>query len=155
MRIKELMSSPVVSCHLHDHAHAAAQLMWDNDCGVLPVVDDAGKLVGVITDRDICMAAFTQGNPLRGIRVDSAMAKQVFSVHPEDDLSEAEKLMSDKQIRRLPVVDGQGKPVGILSLNDLARDAVGPGGRIREGMNKVMQTMASICRPRAQALKAA
>ena len=155
MRIQELMSSPVVTCHPHDQAHAAAQLMWDNDCGVLPVVDDEGKLVGVITDRDICMAAFTQGNPLRAIRVESAMAKQVFSVRLEDDVSEAEKLMSDKQIRRVPVVDGQGKPVGILSLNDLAREAVGPGGRIREGMTKVMQTMASIFKPRARALKAA
>ena len=155
MRIQELMSSPVATCHPGDPAHTAAQLMWDNDCGVIPVVDDAGKLVGVITDRDICMAAYTQGNPLRAIRVDNAMAKQVFSLHPEDDVSEAEKLMSDKQVRRIPVVDAEGKPVGVLSLNDLAREAVGPGGRIREGMTKVMQTMASICRPRSRALKAA
>ena len=116
--IEMLMSQPAACCSVHDDLAAAAAMMWDHDCGALPVVDDDGKLAGMITDRDICMAALTQGATLASIPVTTAMAKQVFSAHREERVEHAERLMSDKQIRRIPVVDEQDRPVGVLSLND-------------------------------------
>jgi CBS domain-containing protein len=93
------------------------------------------------------MAAYTQGEPLRGIPVSRAMAKQVFSCRPDESLDAAQRLMTVNRIRRLPVVDDEGRPLGVLSLNDIARDAVasrGGDGAQRE----VARTLAAICQPR-------
>jgi len=79
MRVEQLMNQPVHTCRRTDSLNRAAQLMWDNDCGVLPVVDDRGLLAGVITDRDICMASYTQGRSLLELVVERAMAKKVFA----------------------------------------------------------------------------
>jgi CBS domain-containing protein len=94
--------------------------MWDHDCGCIPVVDNEGKLVGMITDRDICMAAYTQGKPLAEIAVSTAMAPRAYTCALTDSVGSAEKLMAAKQVRRLPVVDKQGRLVGLLSLHDIA-----------------------------------
>lgn len=148
MQVRDIMSTPVVTCRSTDTLNTAAQIMWERDCGVIPVVDDSGAVVGMITDRDISMAAYTQGGPLTGIPVSNAMAKHVFSCKPDDSLDAAERLMSDKQIRRVPIVDGENKPIGILSLNDIARRA-GKAGK-RDGLDRELaQTMAAICQPRA------
>lgn len=146
MLIERLMTKPVFTCRAYDSIEAAAQLMWDHDCGIIPVVDAQGVLVGVITDRDICMAALTQGRRLIDMRVEAAMARRVFAVRPEQPIADAEKLMADKQIRRLPVVDGENRPIGLLSLNDLARAADRPTPK--NGLGKVLHTMAAVCRPR-------
>jgi CBS domain-containing protein len=153
MKTSDLMSTGVASCGPDDNLQRAAQLMWDNDCGIVPVLDEQGRVVGVITDRDICMAAYTRGQPLWQIPVSSAMARQVFSVRDEDGLETAEALMQRIQIRRLPVVDGDGRLKGILSLNDLARHAR-PGARRRsDGLSGdlVVKTLAAICAPPAAA----
>jgi len=85
------------------------------------VVDKDGHVIGILTGRDICMAAYTQGVPLRGALVTSAMSKQVFFSAPDSDPAFAEKLMREKQVRRLPTLDAQGRLVGIISLNDIVR----------------------------------
>lgn len=147
MRIEQVMNQPAVTCSTSDNLSTAAQLMWEHDCGILPVVDDNRHLAGVITDRDICMAAYTQGKALREIPVSEIMAKQVFSCRPEDSVDAAENLMGQKQVRRVPVTDGDGRPVGVLSLNDLARDA--SRAREKDGAGrKLVQTLAEICQPR-------
>jgi len=149
MSIQDIMSTPAVTCRETDTLSRAAQLMWERDCGAIPVTDEAGALVGIVTDRDICMAAYTKGAPLSAIPISDAMAKQVFSCHADDPLEAAERLMSEKQIRRVPVVDGDNRPVGLLSLNDIARYAV--SARKRNGIDReVTQTLAAICEPRAQ-----
>jgi CBS domain-containing protein len=84
MRIKELMSHPVVTCPNSTTLEDAARLMWEYDCGIVPIVNDDGRLVGVVTDRDICMAGYTQGRPLREIPVVTAMASQVVAAHADD-----------------------------------------------------------------------
>src|ERR1044071_42779 len=94
MRVQELMSQPVVTCHLHDSANAAAKIMWEHDCGVVPVVDDSGRLIGVVTDRAICLAAYFQGAPLSSIRLDSMMSRELCTCRPEDDVTDAEQMMS-------------------------------------------------------------
>jgi CBS domain-containing protein len=119
--------------------------MWDYDCGVLPVVNDEGKVTGMITDRDICMAALTQGRPLHELLVNLAMAKHVIAVAPEQTLGDVEQLMTRHQIRRLPVVDAANHPLGVISLNDLAIEAVQPDTRMKHGVSKVAHTLATVC----------
>jgi CBS domain-containing protein len=147
--IQELMSKPAVTCRATDRLNIAAQLMWEHDCGSIPVTDTAGTLVGIVTDRDICMAAYTKGAPLSAIKVSEAMAKQVFTCHASDSVEAAEQLMSEKQIRRVPVVDGASRPVGLISLNDIARYVA--AARKKNGLDsEVTQTLAAICQPRSQ-----
>jgi CBS domain-containing protein len=65
-QVQQVMTMSVYSCHVNDHLGTAAKLMWEHDCGVVPVVNDDGRAIGMLTDRDICMAAFTQGRVLDG-----------------------------------------------------------------------------------------
>jgi CBS domain-containing protein len=149
MKTSELMSTSVATCSPDDTTQRAAQLMWEHDCGVVPVVDGQGHVVGMITDRDICMAAFTQSRPLWEIPVSSAMARQITSVREDEGLDTAEALMQRIQIRRLPVVDGDGHLKGILSLNDIARHFHPGAGRKSDGLSSdvVIKTLAAICTP--------
>jgi CBS-domain-containing membrane protein len=102
-----------------------------------------------VTDRDICMAAYTQGQRLSSIPVTVAMAKSVITCQADDDVDAAERSMRQARIRRLPVVDPQGQLVGILSLNDLAREALHDGSRRDAPRSEdVTQTLAAICEPR-------
>jgi CBS domain-containing protein len=148
MNIQEIMSKPAVTCRQNETLNAAAQLMWERDCGVIPVTDDDGKLVGIVTDRDVCMATYTKGSPPQAIPVSDVMTRKVFSCHADDSLNAAERLMGEKQIRRVPIVDGDNRPVGMLSLNDVARHAA---SRSKNGLDRELaQTLAAICEPRAQ-----
>lgn len=156
MRVEEIMKRPVVSCSLDDTLNTAARLMWENDCGALPVLDEGGAAVGMITDRDICMASYTQGCALAAIPVRTAMSRELFACRPGDPATEAERLMQKKQVRRLPVVDPEGRPVGIVSLNDLVREAARATSRKTGGAAvDVLRTLASIGEPRARSLHAA
>ena len=146
VRISELMTKDVKCCNEDDSVNTAAGLMWDGDCGIVPVVAGDGQLVGVITDRDACMAAYTRGLSLSAIRVGDVMAREPRACAPADAVSEAEDIMRLHRIRRLPVVD-HGRVVGILSLNDIARAAARqPRAVAPQG---VAGTLAAISMPRA------
>jgi CBS domain-containing protein len=149
MQIKDIMSQPVITCPDSATLNDAARLMWEFDCGIVPVVNHDGRLAGVVTDRDICMAAYTQGRPLDAMPADAAMARNVIAVHSEDLVEQAEELMRDNQIRRLPVLDRDGRPVGVVSMNDLARLAA----RARKNTvdRDVVRTLAGISQPRSAA----
>lgn len=125
MRVEELMTPRVACCGRDDTLDRAAMLMWSNDCGCIPVCDerDALRPIGMITDRDVCMAALFQGKPLGQLRVRDAMARTVFCCGPGMSVMEAERIMREARVRRLPVVDANGSMVGIISLADLAREA--------------------------------
>ena len=127
--------------------------MWEGDIGALPVVSIDGKPLGMITDRDICMAAYTGGRSLRDARVATAMRRELPTCKPNDSLAAAEATMRDNHIRRLPVVDTTERVVGILTLGDLAREAVREiGGRRRQiGGEEVTATLAAIVQPRSSA----
>ena len=149
MRIKELMSKPVVICPSTGTLDHAARLMWEFDCGIIPVVDAEGRLAGVVTDRDICMAAYTQGRALRDIPVTVAMSPRVVAVHGDELVETAELLMHDNQVRRVPVIDNEGRPIGMVSINDLARLV---SRSKRSGVEReLVRTMAAICQPRHHA----
>jgi CBS domain-containing protein len=143
------MTESLAVCHVGDMVSVAAKLMWEHDCGVMPVLDK-GLVVAMLTDRDICMAAFTQGKPLSEIEVSVAMSKALVVCHPEDTIEQAERLMSKHQIRRLPVVNQQGQPVGVLSLSDLARAAAhAPSAAIGNPtgtqLTATAKTLAAVC----------
>jgi CBS domain-containing protein len=114
------LMKPVRSCRPGDMLNEAARLMWELDCGAVPVVNEAEHLVGIITDRDICMAAYTRGQPLAALSVENAMSRHVSAVSPKDSLESITVLMRQKQIRRIPVVDN-GRLVGIVTLADIAQ----------------------------------
>lgn len=121
--VKDLMSANPATCHKEDTLNQAAQLMWEHDCGCIPVVDDLNRVVGIVTDRDICMGAYTQGRTLRDVPVSSVCAKQVFTCAPDDSVEKAEALMIKHAVRRLPVTQPDGRLVGVLSISDLAKGA--------------------------------
>jgi CBS domain-containing protein len=150
MNVAQLMNRIVETCRPEDSLSLAAEKMWNHDIGSLPVVAPDGRVLAVVTDRDICMAGYTQGRPLPDIPVSVAMSKQLYSCRSDDALIEAEETMRSNQVRRLPVVDANGKLAGIISLNDLAREAereVGRKGRELTGQ-EVSATLAAVCTPR-------
>jgi CBS-domain-containing membrane protein len=114
------MSSPAVTCRAQDSLEEAARLLWEHDCGILPVVDQDGRAGATITDRDICMGAYTRGCRLAEAQVAESMSRRLVSCKPDDDVSLATRLMIEHQVRRIIVVDEDDLPVGVLSLNDLA-----------------------------------
>ena len=149
MNVADLMTTPVQSCRSEDNLQRPAQIMWESDCGVVPVVDGEGRVVGMMTDRDICMAAYTQGQALWQIPVSAAMAKEVHAVREGDGLEAAEGLMRRVRVRRVPVLDTEGRLKGILSMSDLARHTHRSVGRRTHGLSgdSVAQTLAAICEP--------
>lgn len=121
MNVQEVMRGSVRSVRMADRLDAAARLMWEQDCGIAPVVDSSNVLVGVVTDRDLCMATYTQGRVLAEIPVTAVMARMLRTCRAEDSLDTAMQTLQQAQLHRLPVVDGRGVLVGMLSCNDLIR----------------------------------
>ena len=146
MRISDLMNADVVTCRDTASLGEAAKLMWEHDIGFLPVTGENGVLAGVITDRDGFIAAYFQGHPIWEIPVKTAMTSRIASVKPEAEVDEAEQMMAEFQVHRLPVVK-DGKLVGIISLNDLARHAAGEFDEELE--EEVALTLGAVAHPRA------
>lgn len=148
MKIAQLMTGAVKTCRQTDTLDIAAKLMWDHDIGVVPVVDDLGQVVGIVTDRDACMAAYTRCQPLHCLPCTIAMSKHVITCRPDDTDVSVAKVMSKNKIRRVPVVDDAQKPIGIVSLSDLALSMA----RGRElPAAEVAATLAAICEHRSTA----
>lgn len=127
MKVKDIMTQSAVCCGPDTNIGAAVELMWIHNCGVLPVIGPDQKLSGIITDRDICIAVGTR-NKLAGELIVSEIAtKGVFTCKPDDEVREALRTMTNKQVRRLPVVNKDGIPQGILSTEDIV---------VHAGLNK-------------------
>lgn len=149
MKVAEVMSKSVVCAQESDMCDHAAGLMWANDIGAAPVLGSEGRVLGMVTDRDICMGAYTKGCRLSEIPVSEVMSRTVVSVAPEDPLSKAEELMSSRQLHRIPVID-QGRLCGMITVKDLARVARQKNGdkKSEVGFKEVTETVADIARPR-------
>ena len=124
MKARDLMTPDPARVTPSDSLQRVSQLMAEHDCGCIPVVTaaDQRSLVGVVTDRDIAIRAVAEGRPVT-TPIGEIMTTNPDSVGPDDDLDRVEKLMSDRQIRRVVVVDGSGDCVGIIAQADLARAA--------------------------------
>jgi len=126
VKVESIMARTSVSCRPDASLADAAKLMWDGDFGFLPAVDQ-GKLVGIVTDRDICIGSASMPAPATEIPVAAVMAKEPIVCRPEDDLSDALQKMARHQVRRLPVVDKAQGLQGVLSMNDVIQEMHEPG----------------------------
>ena len=146
MKIRELMTSNPTACTLSNTLAEAGGMMWQHDCGILPVVAEDGKVVGLITDRDICMAGVLTGRQLADLAVEDVISSKVFSCRPDDDVRFALNTMQKNKIRRLPVVEVDGTLAGILSMNDFVLGAEEAKGKVPAiSYSDVVQTFKSIC----------
>ncbi|WP_110927876.1 CBS domain-containing protein [Bacillus massiliglaciei] len=116
--IKDIMTREVDYCTILDNSYEAALKMKEKDVGVIPVVNESGAIEGIITDRDIAIRGVASKRP-GSSRITEIMTKNVITATPDMTVEEAEELMSEAQIRRLPVIDN-GKLAGIVALKDLA-----------------------------------
>lgn len=150
MKIEDIMTRDVRGCLADDSLATAAQIMWENDCGAVPVTDADSRVIGIITDRDLAMAAHLQGVALRASRVSSAMARDVKCCSPRDTPATVQALMQQHKIRRVPVVDEQKRLLGIVSLGDLAYAMAAEQTLGGDGMTwtAVAHTLARVSEPR-------
>jgi CBS domain-containing protein len=146
MKVREIMTSDVKRCSLDTNLAAAAKIMWEADCGAVPVTDDHGKVVGVITDRDICIAGATRSSAEGEIPVRDVISKSLHACTPGDDVRAAMETMKLQQVRRLPVIGHDGRLVGIISIHDVALQArSGKGAHIPA--EDVLETFIAITAP--------
>lgn len=152
MEVRRMMVHDVKTCRAHDSLNVAAQIMWECACGCVPVVDEQRRPVGFLTDRDICMAAYTQGVPLQALRVESAMARNIISCCPNDEIADAASIMRKTGVSRLPVVDKDGSLIGLLSLDDLGCESQRTlrGGTNRELAGLIGDVYGAICSMRCR-----
>ena len=145
MVVSEIMTSDVATCTPASDLEHALYVMLERDCGFVPVVTEEGLVGGVVTDRDICVAVALHQKLPAHIRIAGAMTQPAFSCRDDDTVVAALGTMTRHQIRRLPVVDGHGALVGVLSLNDIVVAGHRPGGPTD---SDVAETLRAISRHR-------
>lgn len=154
MKVQDVMTRDVKTCRIDDNVSNAAREMWMRNCGVLPVVDDRQQVIGILTDRDICIAAGSKNREPSSIPVSEVMTRTLYSCAPEADIREALQIMRQRQVRRLPVVDAKGKLCGILSLDDVAlkaREAAKPAELSAEDVEITLEAICRRCPPQKEA----
>jgi CBS domain-containing protein len=141
MKVRNIMTEPPLTCTPETSLAVAARLMREADYGTLPVVDSAGRLVGIITDRDICLAmAGTTRNALN-IAVREAMTQKTYSALLDDDIHSALATMKGARVRRLPVRDGFGHLKGMLSIEDIVVRGLESNGVAAQEIIDALRTM--------------
>lgn len=123
MKIRDLMTTNAITCSPETNLAMAAGLMWDNDCGLLPVTDGDEKVIGLVTDRDICIAVATRHRLASDIPVSEVISGQVHACAPQDEIKEVLQTMRQAKVRRLPVISEDGKLQGVVSISDIVLHA--------------------------------
>ena len=141
MKVYELMTENVETVMETDTVEVAATRMQDASCGALPVVGRDDEVLGIVTDRDICMTVAVQGRRPDDVTIDRAMRRRVVTCSRGDTAASALQVMHTHRLRRLPVVDDGGRLQGMISLDDLAFEVA--RGHILSGINakKVLSVM--------------
>jgi CBS domain-containing protein len=121
MKIKAIMTEQVKSCGPDTNLGSVVETMWTYDCGIVPVVNERGEAIGVITDRDVCIALGTRDVPASHLVARNVMTQPVIGCAPEDDCVEVLLTMQEYHVRRLPVLGIGGVLVGIVSIDDIVR----------------------------------
>lgn len=151
MKVRELMTVEVASCRGGEPMARAAELMWEHDCGCVPVVDGDERVLGLVTDRDLTMAAWTQGVGLAQIPVERSMSSSVQSCRADEALEAVLARMAQARVRRLPVCDEHGRLVGMLSLADVLQGLEKLGPRARRPLGEaVLSALGALTRPRRE-----
>ena len=123
MRVKDVMARTPAYCGPETNLAAAVEILWNRNCGILPIVNSQGKVVGVVTDRDICIALGTRNRLPGEITVAEVPSRKLTSCGPEEEIHAALARMAEAKVRRLPVVNAEGKLEGILSMDDVVLHA--------------------------------
>jgi CBS domain-containing protein len=153
MKVEQLMTKRVATCASGDTLNEVARIMWECDCGIVPIVEEGATphVIGVVTDRDACMAAYTRGQPLWQIPVRDVMSTGVVSCRAGEDIHAAEQTMRHAQVHRLPVVDDADQILGVISLTDIACEAARELGARHQEVTalEIGETLVAIRKPRA------
>jgi CBS domain-containing protein len=146
MKVEDVMTRDVKWCRIDDTLNSAARIMWENDCGCVPIVDEDGRVAGIVTDRDICMATYTQGMPLYALPIQLAMSREPIACSPAASLETAHRLMRTHEIHRILVAEPDGRLAGILSVSDIANATNGAesGGQSQSHAMAVAETISTI-----------
>ena len=142
MKVRDVMTSDVRTCRPETNLAEAVRDMWEGDCGALPVVNDEGRVTGMITDRDICIALATRGRSAERVAVRDVAQGPAHTCLADDETATALGTMKAHRVRRLPVIDADGHIRGILSLNDVVTHAGSASP------TEVVSTLSSICEHR-------
>ena len=144
MRVREAMTSDPACCLATDSAQQVAGMLRKLNVGAIPVVTDheSRRLIGMITDRDLCCSVVANGLDPQGTPIESTMSVNPVSCREGENLDDCERLMQERQVRRMPIVDGVGRVIGIVSLADLA---------LKDKPEKVAKTVAEVSKPQSSA----
>jgi CBS domain-containing protein len=146
MKVQDSMTTTVRSCHPTATLAEATGIMWEADCGIVPVVNERSEVLGVVTDRDIAIALGSRGTTASALRVGDVMATDVVTCAPQDTITEALAVMQKHRVRRLPVVGIGGVLLGILSVNDVVLH-----GPLAAAKDPVIAMLRSVCAHRRPA----
>jgi len=149
MKVKEVMMRTAASCSRETNLGAAVEILWDRNCGILPIVDADQKVIGVVTDRDICIALGTRNRLPGDVTVGEVTSGKLFTCAPEDEIRTALSAMAQAKVRRLPVVRPDGKLEGILSMDDVVIHSEPRSGRGTSELSPedVVEALKAVYRP--------
>lgn len=147
MKIREAMSPNPTCCLPSDSAQKVARMLCDHNVGSLPVVDNqqSRRLLGMITDRDLCCSIVAQGLDPKTTAIEKSISLNPVTCRDGDNLEKCERAMQEHQVRRIPIVDGEGRCIGIVSQADLA---------LKDKGEKVSKTVAEISKPQEPSMAA-
>ena len=144
MKVQDIMTADVETCGPESDLAAAASIMWRKDCGSVPIVDAERKIVGMITDRDICMAVATRNRLASEMKISEVISGRVYACAPDDEIRRALETMQSAQLRRLPVVEADGTLRGILSINDVVLNSRRGRSKKHVAHRDVMETLKAL-----------
>ena len=147
MKVVEVMTKEPAYCGPETNLAAAIEILWNRDCGVLPIVDSQGKVVGLVTDRDVCIALGTRNRMPSDMTVREVSTGRVVACKADDDLRTALATMAREQVHRLVVLDDAGRLQGILSIADvvLRAQAGNFGSQSILSFEEIVSTLKSVC----------
>jgi CBS domain-containing protein len=150
MKVSEVMTRTPASCTPGTNLGSAVEVLWNRGCGILPVVDSDGRVVSVITDRDICIALGTRNRLPGELTIGDVATQRAICCTADEDLRSALETMAAAQVRRLPVVSADGKLEGLLSMDDVVgrthTKAMAKGGELTS--EDVVSTLKRLYAPR-------
>jgi CBS domain-containing protein len=149
MKVSDVMMRSAASCGPETNLGAAVEILWERNCGILPIVDAEQKVIGVVTDRDLCIALGTRNRPACEITVGEVTSGKLIACAAEDDIRTAMASMAHAKVRRLPVLSAGGKLEGILSMDDVAMHSETRTGKGTSGISydEVVETLKAVYGP--------
>ena len=152
MKVKNVMVSPAISCRPDTNLGVAAEMLWRQNCGILPITNIQDRVIGVVTDRDMFIALATRNRLAGELTLGDVTSGRVYSCKPDDDIHIALATMSEHGVRRLPVLDAEGKIVGIVSMDDVVKQTQ-MGDRAELSSREVVHALQGIYAPQRTATK--